>query len=122
MVLRRYIEHVNSSTIPAEDVTALFAKPIRLANLLLRPCTESPVQGHEEIIRCLVETYPFINDVEGGGVSVEMIIFSMGLTGLVLDLILDVISNSDGQILAATVDLIIQDIKSSFVMKLALGL
>ena len=46
----------------------------------------------------------------------------MGLTRLVLDLILEVISNLDGQKLAATVDLIIQDIKSNFVMKLALGL
>ena len=122
MVLRRYIEHINSSTIPAEEVTTLFAKPIRLANLLLRPCTESPIPGHEGIIRCLVETYSFINDVEGEGVSVEMINFSMGLTRLVLDLILEVISNTDSQILAATVDLIIQDIKSNFVMRLALGL
>lgn len=122
MVLRRYIEHINSSTIPAEEVTALFAKPIRLANLLLRPWTEPPVPGHEGIIRCLVETYLFINDVEGEGVSAEMINFPMGLTRLVLDLILEAISNTDSQILAATVDLIIQDIKSNFVMRLALGL
>lgn len=78
MVLRRYIEHVNSSTISTEDVRTLFAKPIRLVNLLLRPWTESSAPGHEGIIRCLVETYPFIDDVEGGGVSVEMIVFFDG--------------------------------------------
>jgi len=65
MVLRRYIEHVNSSTMPPEEVTTLFGKPVRLASLLLRPCTESPVPCHMEIIRCLVEAYPCINDVEG---------------------------------------------------------
>jgi len=43
------------------------------------------------------------------------------LNGLVLDLILEIISNTEGQILAATVDLIIQDTRSNFVMKLALG-
>ena len=45
----------------------------------------------------------------------------MRLNGLVLDLILETISNMEGQILTATVDLIIQDTRSNFVMKLALG-
>jgi hypothetical protein len=43
------------------------------------------------------------------------------LNGLVLDLILEAISNAESQILAATADLIIQDTRSNFVMKLALG-
>jgi len=42
------------------------------------------------------------------------------LNGLVLDLILDAISNAGSQLLAATVDLIKQDARSNFVMKLAL--
>ena len=66
MVLRRYLEHVNSSATPDEEITGLFGRPVRLANLLLRPYAESPVPCHAEIIRCLVEAYPFINDVEGG--------------------------------------------------------
>lgn len=65
MVLRRYVEHINSSTMPPEEVAALFGKPVRLLNLLLRPCTESPVPCHAEVIRYLVEAYPSINDVEG---------------------------------------------------------
>lgn len=65
MVLRRYVERVNSSTMPPEEIAALFGKPVRLANFLLRPCTESPGPCHAEILRCLVEVYPCINDVEG---------------------------------------------------------
>jgi len=64
MVLGRYLEYVNSSTVPAEDTTVLFGKPVKLANLLLRPYGESPVPSHAEMIRCLVEAYPFIDDVE----------------------------------------------------------
>ena len=45
----------------------------------------------------------------------------MRLNGLVLDSILEAISNTESQILAATVDLIVQDTRSNFVMKLALG-
>jgi hypothetical protein len=67
MVLRRYVEQVNSSTMLPEEAVTLFGKPVRLANLLLRPCTESPAPCHTEIIRCLVEAYPCINDVEGKG-------------------------------------------------------
>jgi len=66
MVLGRYLEYANSSTLPAEDITVLFGKPLRLANLLLRSYTESPVPSHAEMMRCLVEVYPSINDVEGG--------------------------------------------------------
>ena len=65
MLLRRYLERINSSTMPAEDITELFRKPVMLANSLLRPCTESPVPCHAEMIRCLVEAYPFLDDVEG---------------------------------------------------------
>lgn len=65
MVLRRYIEHANSSTIPSEEIAALFGKPIRLANFLLRSCTESPAPCHADIVQCLVEAYPCIDDVEG---------------------------------------------------------
>jgi hypothetical protein len=50
---------------PAEEITALFGKPLRLVNLLLRPCAESPILCHAEILRCLVEAYPSIDDVEG---------------------------------------------------------
>jgi len=64
MVLARYLEYVNSSTVPAEDIVVLFGKPVRLANLLLRPYAESPVPSHAEMIRCLVEAYPSIDDVE----------------------------------------------------------
>ena len=46
----------------------------------------------------------------------------MRLNGLVLDLILEAISNVESQILAATVGLVIQDSRSNFVMKLALSL
>lgn len=45
----------------------------------------------------------------------------MRLNGLVLDLILEAISNTESQTLAATVELIKQDPRSNFVMKLALG-
>lgn len=65
MVMRRYLEYVNSSTVPAEDITGLFGNAMRLANLLLQPYAESPVPYHAEVIRCLVEAYPFIYDVEG---------------------------------------------------------
>jgi len=71
MVFRRYIEHVNSSAMPPEEVTMLFGKPVRLANLLLRPCAESPAPCHTEIVRCLVEAYPCINDVEGKGLRMK---------------------------------------------------
>ena len=64
MVLGRHLEYVNSSTVPAGDITVLFGKPVRLANLLLRPCAESPVPSHAEMIRYLVEAYPSIDDVE----------------------------------------------------------
>jgi len=43
------------------------------------------------------------------------------LKGLVLDMIIAAASNAEGQILAATVNLIKQDARSNFVMKLALG-
>jgi len=66
MVLRRYVEYVNTSMTPAEEITALFGKAVRLANSLLRPCTESPVPCHAEMTRYLVEVYPFLDDVEGG--------------------------------------------------------
>ena len=65
MVLGRYLEYINSSTVSAEDIAELFGKPVRLANLLLRPYVGSPVPCHAEMIRCLVEAYPSINDVEG---------------------------------------------------------
>lgn len=45
----------------------------------------------------------------------------MRFNGLVLDLILEAMSNTENQILAATVDLIKLDTRSNFVMKLALG-
>ena len=45
----------------------------------------------------------------------------MRLKGLVLDMIIETISNAEGQILTATVNLIKQDMRSNFVMKLALG-
>lgn len=66
MVLKRYIEHIDSSTIPPEDITRLVRKPVRLANLLLKPYAEPPAPCHAEMIRCLVEVYPSIDDVEGG--------------------------------------------------------
>ena len=120
MVLKRYLEHVNSSTTPAEDITGLFIKPVRLANLLLKPYAGPPIPCHPEMMRCLVEVYPFIGDVEG--VCASWKAHLTGLTdGLVLDLIIDAVSNTEGQILAATVDLIKQDGRSNFVMKLALG-
>jgi len=65
MLLKRYLEDINSSMMIAEEITSIFGKLVRLGNLLLRPCTESPVPYHAGIVRCLVETYPFINDVEG---------------------------------------------------------
>ena len=40
---------------------------------------------------------------------------------LVLDLIIQTISNTEYQVLAAAVDLITQDTRSNFFMKLALG-
>ena len=45
----------------------------------------------------------------------------MRLNGLVLDLILEAISNAESQILEATVGSVIQDSRSNFVMKLALS-
>lgn len=122
MVLRRYVEHVNSSTMPAEEITALFRRPVRLANLLLRPCSESPVPCHMEIGRSLVEAYPVIDDVEGRSRCVAPKTCLARLSDKsVLDLIIEVISNTESQNLAAMVDLIKQDARSNFVMKLALG-
>ena len=65
MVLERYLEYINSSTLPAEDIMVLVGKPARLANLLLRSYAWSPVPTHAEMMRCLVEMYPSIDDVEG---------------------------------------------------------
>jgi len=119
MVLRRYVEYINSSTRSAEEITALFGKAVRLANSLLRPCTESPVPCHAEMMRYLIEVYPFFNDVEGG--LVVAVTCSVRLNGLVCDFIIEAMSNTESQTLAATVDLLKQDTKSNFVMKLALG-
>lgn len=65
MVLRRYVEHASSSTVPTKEITELFRRPVRLANLLLRPHYESPVPCHTEMNKYLVEAYAFIDDVEG---------------------------------------------------------
>lgn len=76
MVLRRYVEHVNSSTILAKGIAELFRRPVRLANLLLRSSSESPVPCHTEMRKYLVEAYPFIDDVEGR--SPRIWVFSYG--------------------------------------------
>ena len=65
MVLRRYVEHAGLSAVPTKEITGLFRRPIRLANLLLRLRYESPVPCHTEMNKYLVEAYAFIDDVEG---------------------------------------------------------
>lgn len=70
MLLKRYIELINVSTMVAQEITELFRRPVRLANLLLRLCPESPVPCHTEMRRCLVEAYAFIDDVEGGSLCI----------------------------------------------------
>lgn len=53
---------------------------------------------------------------------VVRITYLVSLNGLVLDLIIDAISNTENQILAAIVDSVVkQDAKSNFFMKLVLG-
>ena len=122
MVLKRYVEHVKFSTVPVKEITELFRSPVRLANLLLRPVSESPVPCHMEMRRCLVEAYPFIDDVEGMSLGIAPVGCLVRLnSALVLDLIIEAVSNTGSGVLATTVDLITQDSRSNFVMKLALG-
>jgi len=52
---------------------------------------------------------------------VELVDCSVRLNGLVCDLIIEAMSNTESQILATTVDLLKQDSRSNFVMKLSLG-
>jgi hypothetical protein len=53
---------------------------------------------------------------------VVRITYLVSLSGLVLDLIIEAISNTENQILAAIVDSMVkQDTKSNFFMKLVLG-
>ncbi|KAF9786112.1 hypothetical protein BJ322DRAFT_1210647 [Thelephora terrestris] len=121
MTLRRYVELINVSTMLAQEITELFRRPVTLANRLLRFCCESPVPCHTEMKRCLVEAYPFIDDVEGGSLcTVSMSCLMLPNKGLVLDLIVEVISNTENRMLAAILDTITQDTRSNFVMKLAL--
>lgn len=123
MLLRQYVEHVNFSAALAKEITELFRSPVRLVNLLLRPSSESPVPCHTEMRRCLVEAYPYIDDVEGGSFFMAPVgCFAWLNNGAVLDLILEVLSNTESQMpMAATVDLITRDSRSNFVMKVALG-
>lgn len=119
-VLKQYVKHVNSSTMLAKEITELFRSPVRLANLLLG--SESPVPCHTEMTRYLVEAYPFIDDVEGRSLCITRTGCLVRLNSrLVHDFIVEVISNTEGQVLAGTVSLITQDMRSNFVMKLALG-
>ena len=75
-----------------------------------------------EMRRFLVEAYPFIDDVEGRSHRIAPMGCLVWLNkGIVLDLIIEATSNTESQMLAATVDLITQDASSNFVMKLGLG-
>lgn len=122
-MLRRYVGGVGMSTMQASEITELFRRPVRLANLLLRPCSESPVPCHTEMRRYLVEAYPFIDDVEGRLHRMALMFCTVWLNnGLVLDLVIEVISNADDQMLVASVGLITQDARSDFVMKLGSGI
>jgi hypothetical protein len=121
-VLRCYVEHLSRSTMLTKEVTGLLKRPIRLANLLLRSFSESAAPCQTEMSKYLVEAYPFIDDVEGGSFCIRpvacLILFD---DGLVLDLITEVISNVESQMLKEIVDLITQDARSNFVIKLGLG-
>jgi hypothetical protein len=122
MVLRRYIDHVNFSNTPTKEIAELLRSPVRLANLLLRPCFESPVPCHTEMRRYLVEAYPVMDDVEGRSLRFALMGCLVQLNkGLVLDLIIEAISNTESQMLSGAVDLITQDARSNFFMKLGSG-